>query len=92
MNDLSKLRQEIDKIDNELILLFEKRMEVSKKVAEYKRENNMSIYDASRENEIVKKNIKKLNNKSLADELEIFYKMIFKISRDLQKKEIDSGK
>lgn len=91
MDDLFKLRQEIDKIDSELIVLFEKRMEISKKVAEYKRKNNMSIYDESRENEIIRKNIEKLNNKSLADELETFYNMIFRISKDLQKKEINGS-
>lgn len=92
MDDLSKLRQEIDKIDSELIVLFEKRMEISKKVAEYKRKNNMTIYDESRENEVIKKNIEKLNNKSLAEELETFYNMIFRISKDLQKKEINGSK
>ncbi|MFA5524233.1 MAG: chorismate mutase [Tissierellales bacterium] len=92
MDDLSKLRQEIDTIDNELIVLFERRMEVSKKVADYKRDNKLPIFDASRENIIIKKNIQKLNNKSLAEELESFYKIIFKISKAIQKKQIDSSK
>lgn len=92
MNDLKKFRQEIDEIDNELIVLFEKRMKIAKRVADYKKDNNMPIYDESRENEIIKKNVEKLDDKSLSNELEIFYKMIFKISKDIQKKEIDDGK
>ena len=34
--NLDELRLEIDKIDDELIKLFEKRMEVSAKIGEYK--------------------------------------------------------
>ena len=34
--DLTELRKEIDKIDSQLVKLYEDRMEVSKKVADYK--------------------------------------------------------
>ena len=36
MEDLLQLRQEIDEIDQEMVRLFEKRMDVSRRVAEYK--------------------------------------------------------
>lgn len=84
MNDLEKFRQEIDSIDNELVELFEKRMKISKKVAISKRANDIPIYDEARENEILEKNLGKLEDKSLSYELETFYKMIFKLSRDIQ--------
>lgn len=34
--DLSKLRQQIDTIDRQIVDLYEKRMDVSRQVAEYK--------------------------------------------------------
>ena len=36
MTDLQQYRHEIDRIDNEIVRLFEERMEVCEKVARYK--------------------------------------------------------
>lgn len=90
MDEIFKLREEIDEIDNELVKLFEKRMSISKKVAEYKRVNGMPIYDETREREIIKKNIDRLDDKRLSSDLEAFYEMIFRISKDIQEREINS--
>ena len=43
MNDLERYRQQIDIIDKELIELFEKRLDVVLKVAEYKKANNSPV-------------------------------------------------
>ena len=43
MNELDKHREEIDSIDKELISLFEKRLDVVLKVAEYKKNNNSPV-------------------------------------------------
>ncbi|WP_196805744.1 DUF815 domain-containing protein [Butyrivibrio sp. WCD2001] len=48
--DLNELRSDIDKIDSELIALFEKRMTVSEKIADYKIQAKKSIFDKDREN------------------------------------------
>lgn len=47
--DLSKCREEINKIDDQMKELFLKRMEVVSEVAKYKIENKMPILDAKRE-------------------------------------------
>ncbi len=47
--DLSKCREEINKIDDQMKELFLKRMEVVSEVAKYKIENKMPIFDAKRE-------------------------------------------
>ncbi|WP_406541508.1 chorismate mutase [Clostridium ljungdahlii] len=72
MEDLEYLRDEINKIDKEMIELFEKRAKVSRKVAEYKMENSMDILDKSREEEVIKVNLKNLKDKSIKDETKIF--------------------
>ena len=41
--DLKECRAEIDKINNEMLELFIKRMKVSRSVAEYKAANNLPI-------------------------------------------------
>lgn len=51
--DIKELRKEIDGINNEMLELFVKRMEVSEQIAEYKRENNMPVIDRAREREIL---------------------------------------
>ena len=47
--DLLECRREIDNIDEELVKLFEKRMNIAINVAKYKIENNMTIFNELRE-------------------------------------------
>lgn len=49
---LKKLRDEIDRIDEQLLALLNKRAEIVLKVGEAKKEQNMGFYDPSREGEI----------------------------------------
>lgn len=49
MIDLQESRDEIDKIDNEIIRLFEKRMKVCENVAEYKIGTGKKVLDPERE-------------------------------------------
>lgn len=51
--DLLELRKEIDKIDEQLIPLLTKRMDVAKQVAEYKVKNSIPVLNAQREQEIL---------------------------------------
>ena len=49
--DLKEYRQEMDAIDEEMVSLFVKRMNVAAKIADYKKENNMPILAPARERE-----------------------------------------
>ena len=49
MTDLLKLRDEIDKIDNQIVDLFEKRMEIVESVANYKISTGKPVLDRTRE-------------------------------------------
>ena len=51
--DLLELRNEIDKIDSELIPLLLKRMSISEKVAQYKVERGIPVLNEEREQEIL---------------------------------------
>lgn len=52
---IENLRNEIDSIDKELVELFNRRMETVRKVAEYKKETGVPLYDAQRERELIAK-------------------------------------
>lgn len=49
MEDLQELREKIDRIDREIVRLFEDRMDICRQVAEYKIENGKKVLDRSRE-------------------------------------------
>ena len=53
--DLNQLRNDIDKLDKEILSAFEKRMDLCRQVALYKKENNLPIFQEGREKEIIKK-------------------------------------
>lgn len=53
MKTLDELRREIDEIDESLKTLFEKRMECSKSVSEFKFQNHLPIYHKGREDAII---------------------------------------
>ena len=51
MEDLLKLREQIDEIDRQIVSLYERRMEISCRVAEYKIETGKKVFDKKREEE-----------------------------------------
>lgn len=46
--DLKELRAQIDDIDDELVKLFCKRMDIAAQVADYKKENGLPIFVPAR--------------------------------------------
>lgn len=55
MIDLSISRQQIDEIDNQIVELFERRMEVANEVAKYKIETGKAVFDKEREEQKLEK-------------------------------------
>ena len=51
--NLQEIRNEIDSIDDQIIDLFLRRMECSRKVARYKIENGIPVFNAEREKKIL---------------------------------------
>lgn len=78
--ELEELRKDIDAIDDEILKLFLKRMETASKVADYKRENNLSTLQKGREREILKKVAEKSG-----DEMADYSRMLFQALMDLSK-------
>ena len=54
---LHSLRLQIDECDDNIIDILSKRMRISREIATYKREHNMTVVQASRYNEIIDKRV-----------------------------------
>lgn len=63
MEDLLKLREEIDKIDNQIVELYEKRMQIAEGVARYKIATGKKVFDKERE----LSKLKNLSEKATSD-------------------------
>ncbi|MDD2446136.1 MAG: chorismate mutase [Tissierellia bacterium] len=85
MEDLNYFRDRLDKIDEQLICLFEERMEISIKIGQYKEKNNLPIFDEKREKLVIEKGKSRLNNKTLEELLEKFLIHLMNLSKDVQK-------
>ena len=55
MKDLSKIREEIDQIDRQMVALYEARMNLAAEVAEYKISVGKPVLDKGREKRSCKK-------------------------------------
>lgn len=89
MKNLSEIRVEIDKIDNELIELFKKRMDCAKAVGNYKKANNIPVLNTERENEILDSVEEK--GGEYGSHARLLFSNIMELSRALQHNIVGSG-
>ncbi len=87
--DIQQLRTEIDQIDNQLVKLFSQRMEVSARIADYKKEHAMPIFVPAREREKLQ-DVAKKAGPEMANYTRVLYSMLFELSRSYQSKLGDS--
>ena len=83
--DLKDIRTQIDAVDEELVQLFVKRMDLSAQVADYKKANNMPIYVPAREREILQ-DVAQKAGPEMANYTRVLYSMLFELSRSYQSK------
>ena len=83
--DINELRKDIDRIDDELVKLFTQRMQVSEKVAQYKKERGLPILVPAREREKLK-DVAEKAGPDMANYTRVLYSMIFELSRSYQGK------
>lgn len=84
MNKLEQARITIDEIDKQMATLYEKRMDAVKDVVLYKQENDLPILDSSREDSILEKNQKYIQNPDYVHPYIDFMEKIMSNSRDFQ--------
>ncbi|MDE5755489.1 MAG: prephenate dehydratase [Clostridia bacterium] len=91
MDELDRLRGQIDLVDKEIISLFEKRMGLVLGVAQYKKTHNTGVLQTSREEEVLNKAVDNLNNKEYADSARQLMIELMGLSKDLQRKKISKS-
>ena len=89
---LDLLRSQIDQIDEQMVTLFEKRMETAKEIALEKKRNNLPITDAQRERDVLAKRVDSLGNKQFSGELIQLFEQIMLLSKHYQKEVLSGGK
>lgn len=85
MSELDELRKKIDDIDSQMTALFEKRMDATKKVGEYKKKNGIPVFDGAREAEVLAKKEAMLKNPYLRTDVKDFFSAIMALSRRQQR-------
>ena len=82
--DLGELRGRIDEIDEQIVRLYEERMDVCRGVAEYKIANGKKVFDRAREEEKISK-VKLLTHTDFTRQgIEELFEQIMSMSRKMQ--------
>lgn len=83
--DLKDLRKQINEIDDEILSLYLKRMNISKQIGQYKKEHNLPIYDQKREEELINNLLNKIDNNELKENYKKIIQLILIESKNQQK-------
>lgn len=81
---LKKQRQEIDRIDQEIISLLEARLDVVNEVVGIKEQENIEVLDSDRENKILDKVGATVINKEYAPVIKELYQEMMRVSKEYQ--------
>ncbi len=81
--NIQDYRKKIDEIDDNLIKLFEDRMEVAAAIAEYKKANGLPVRDSAREKEKLLDVLEKTKD-DLKEYTPLLYQVLFEMSRSYQ--------
>lgn len=82
--ELTQLRGQIDKVDAQLVQLFEERMALSLKIGEAKRAAGLPVEDLEREKRILEARAENLSNTELIPYWTKFHKTLIDLSKEYQ--------
>jgi len=84
---LEKSRTEIDEIDTKIVELLAQRLELCRKIGEFKKKNNLPIQNKEREKQIIKDQVRKLKELGFDDQkfVQELFEVIMKKAREVQK-------
>ncbi len=85
VKELSETREDLDRIDTEILRLFDTRMDLVQQVAEYKIANQMEIFHRDREDAILQR-VRQSADPEYADYAVSLFEKIMELSRKLQEK------
>lgn len=83
---LEDFREELDSLDSKMLELYQQRINIVKEIAQVKKESNLPIFDKKREEEIINKSLKNIDDENLKAMYKEFIELILKQSKEIQKK------
>lgn len=86
--NLEEIRQEIDRVDDGLVALLEKRMNLVGQVVDFKKSTGKAVLDNKREEVIISRVADKVENKDYQAAIVATFSDILKHSRTFQKQQI----
>ena len=89
MEELSKYREMIDRIDTEISALFEERMHTVKEIALIKKEKGLPVFDRNREAQMLQREREKIQDPELRDHYTEFLQALLDISKKYQTEILD---
>ena len=92
MEALKSAREKINIIDREMAKLFEERMECAEKIAAYKKERGLAIYDKAREDDVIRRNSEYISDPTVREYYVNFLKGNMAVSRDYQSRLMEGAK
>ena len=81
---LNEAREIINRVDSEMARLFEERMGAAAMIAEYKKERGLEIYDAAREDEVIRRGSARIECDEIREYYINFLKDTMAVSRAYQ--------
>ena len=84
MDDIVTYRNRIDQIDQDIRKLFIQRMETVTKVAKWKSMHNYPIFDPSREESMIQKNVEAIECPDYKKYYQEFLVSLLKVSKEYQ--------
>lgn len=88
MDELKLYREQIDEIDAQMVALFERRMNVVRRVGAYKARNGMRVQDERREERMIERRVGMLRDASLAQGATRLFETLLELSRREQEKTV----
>lgn len=83
--ELIKLRKEIEAVDKDLATLFNKRMDLVKKINNIKKKLNLDVLDKDREKYLLDLNKNYIDDQEVLNYYQRLYKELLNISKEYQK-------
>jgi len=82
--DIDKLNEEMDSVDDQLLNLFERRMELAQEIGRQKKDLSLPVADSERERKTLYRLCEKARSE-LSGYVKVLFSSLFEISRSHQK-------
>ncbi len=84
MANLEEARHIINEVDEKIAACFEERMKAVEEVIAYKIENQLPIFDSKREEEVIQRNLEKIQDENLKPYYKDLLIQMMRISKEYQ--------